>query len=485
MLKIQLYLLLSFCTLSQFSFAQYYGGSKNDKGVAFCQIQGNFFLAGTTRSFGMGSDDIFVVKVNEHWEDNYHSEWGGRQFDVAGDITATSDGHYLVTGHFWDAQGKRSTVILAKYNTASQLVWIAYFGDWHNDYVYSITETQDNGYLITGINRAQGTLGAIFLAKTNQDGVLLWQQFYDTPVKDIGMDVVECNDGSLLILATTSSFINKIANSSEYFSSSASNILVLKTDAFGNEIWRKPFGGIKHDFAKKIISDGANNFYIIGSSIEHTNGSFDAIVHKIDLNGNLIWRKKFGGTGYEYGNDIDINEDHELLITGTSSSFSIDEKPDIFVLKLDEDGTEIWSKTLGESESAYGNAGAFLADQSIGILGTSKNNSTKDEDLYFVQLSSANGDILNVLNKDNTISVVSPKVSPNPTQTYIHIDTKTKNANTNIHFKLYDISGRLIQKESFQSNSKKIHFNKRLAQGIYVYTLTVNEKGYTGKIVIN
>jgi hypothetical protein len=485
MIKIQVYFLFLFCVLSQFSFAQYYGGAKNDKGVAFCQIEENFFLAGTTRSFGRGSDDMFVVKVTENWEDSYHSEWGGLRFDVAGDIIATSDGHYLLTGHSWDAPGGRSTVILAKYNTSSQLIWIAYLGDWHNDYVYSVKETRDNGYLITGINRAQGVLGAAFLAKTDQNGVLLWQQFYETPTKDIGMDVVECTDGSLLILATTSSFINKIANSSEYFSSTASNILVIKTDAFGQEIWRKPFGGVKHDFAKKIISDGADNFYIVGSSLEQTNGSFDIIVHKIDVNGNLLWRKNFGGTGYEYGNDIDINTLGELLITGTSSSFSADENPDIFVLKLDENGDEIWSTTLGASESDYGNAGAFLADESIGILGTSKSNSNNDEDLYFVQLSTSNGHILKALNTDNMIEGVAPSLFPNPTQTYIHIDTKTKNANTNIHFKLYDISGRLIQQESFQDNSKTIYFNNRLAQGIYVYKLTINEKGYQGKIIIN
>jgi hypothetical protein len=485
MIKIQLFLLFSFCLLSQSSFAQYYGGSKNDKGAAFCQIGDNFFLAGTTRSFGRGSDDIFVVKVTDDWEDSYRSEWGDIHFDVAGDIIATSDGHYLITGHSWGAPGGRSTVILAKYNTESQLIWIAYFGAWHNDYVYSVKETQDNGYLITGINRAEGTLGAVFLTKTDQDGSLLWQQFYDTPVKDIGMDVAESSDGSLLILATTSSFINKIANSSEYFSSTASNILVLKTDVLGNEIWRKPFGGIKHDFAKKIISDDADNFYIVGSSLEQTNGSFDVILHKIDVDGNLLWRKNFGGAGYEYGNDIAINNEGELLITGTSSSFSTDEKPDIFVLKLDEYGNEIWSTTLGESESAYGNAGAFLANGSIAILGTSKGNSNKDEDLYFVQLSSSSGDIIKVLNKDNTISDVSPNLFPNPTQTYIHIDTKTNNPHTDIHFQLYDISGRLIQEESFQENSTTIHFNNRLAQGIYVYKLILNEKRYQGKIIIN
>lgn len=485
MTKIESYLLLLLCLSTFCASAQYYGGSKNDKGAAFCQIDNHFFLAGTTRSFGMGSDDIFVVKINADWEDEYHTEWGGIHFDVAGDITATSDGHYLVTGHSWDAPGGRSTVILAKYNKASQLIWIAYFGDGHNDYVYSVRETQDGNYLVTGINRAQGALGAVFLAKTDANGILLWQQFYDTPVKDIGMDVVECNNGDLLILATTSSFINKVANSSEYLSPTPSNILVIKTDASGNEIWRKAFGGPKHDFAKKIISDGADNFYIVGSSIEQTNGSFDVILHRIDVDGNLLWRKNFGGTGYEYGNDIEINNQSELIVTGTSSSFSVDEKPDIFVLKLDHDGQEIWSTTLGGLDSDYGNAGSFLSDGSIAILGTSKSNENQDEDLYFVNISTTDGSIIKSLNQDNILTNITPTLFPNPTQTYINIDTRTKNSNTDIRLKLYDISGKLLQEEAFQDNSKTIYFNNRLAQGIYVYSLTVNEKTYQGKIIIN
>ncbi len=68
--KLLIFLCIFSCTLTSIS-AQYYGGSKNDKGVAFCQIDQQFFLAGTTRSFGMGSDDIFVVKVNEAWEDTF------------------------------------------------------------------------------------------------------------------------------------------------------------------------------------------------------------------------------------------------------------------------------------------------------------------------------------------------------------------------------------------------------------------------------
>lgn len=478
-------LLLILCCYSNHQ-AQYFGGPKNDKGVSFCQNGTDFFLAGTTRSFGAGSDDMTIVHVNSNWEATSHIEWGGIHFDVAADIITTSDGHYLITGHSWDAPGGRSTIVLAKYTTSSNLVWVAYFGDWHNDYVYSVKETSDQGYLLTGIDRAQGILGSIFLTKIDANGHLLWQKFYETPNKDIGMDVVESADHSLFILATTNSFIGEIANSSEYFGDNASDVLVIKTDPDGNEIWRKTYGGVKHDFARKIVADEYNQFYFVGSSMEQTNGSFDISLHKIDENGNVIWRKNFGGTGYEYGNDLAIDNTGNLLITGTSSSFSQDENPDIYVLKLDPNGDEIWSTTLGGDDSDYGNAGQFLPDGTIAILGSSKSHDNNDLDFYFVLLSE-DGIITKQLNNQTkgTNTYYPPIIFPNPASSYILIDTRNNTPNKPSEFSLYSTSGQLVLQETFASPSATIYLEDRLAQGVYIYQLKLDDNIIQGKIIIN
>jgi hypothetical protein len=485
MIKTNFIIFLLLCA-TQIAHTQYFGGSYNDKGIAFCQINSDFYITGTTRSFGAGSEDIWIIKTNQDLKSEFNVEWGGIHYEIASDIIASSDNNIITTGASWDAPGGRTTVFLAKYDVLGNILWVSYFGYGHNDYVYSVKESADGGYVITGINRAYGTMGAIFLIKTDSNGVLLWQKFYDTNDKDIGMDVVECADSSFMILATTSSFFGKISNSSEYIRDNASLVILIKTDKNGNELWRKFYGGVEHDFAKKIILDGNNNYYFIGSSLNDSNGSFDITLHKIDGSGTTLWKKNYGGTGYEYGNDIDIDSVGNLLLTGTSSSFSASESPDIYVLKVDSSGNEIWAKTFGDVESDYGNSGQFLANGEIGILGSSKGRTGEDLDVYFITLSES-GEVIKALDEIISTGNTQPIIFPNPTSAYINIDMGDHSINQSleIEFVLYDINGKVIQQNTFIGHSKTIHFNNRLAQGVYIYQITANENTFKGKIVIN
>jgi len=483
MIRVTLILLLLFCSYEN-SYTQYYGSSFNDRGISFCQSDKYFFLTGTTRGFGEGSEDIWFIKVNDELQVEFHVEWGGPHYDIASEIIATSDQNYLITGYSWDAPGSRTTVVLAKFDSAGNNIWNSYFGDEHDDHVFSVLETADYGYLITGTNRAQGKEGAVFLIKTDINGVLEWQNFYDTPTKDVGMDVVECDDSSILILAAANSFVGKIASSSEYGTYEASKIMMIKTDNNGNEIWRKFYGGDKHDFANKIVPDGNNCYYFIGSSLNNSNGSFDITLHKIDNSGNIIWRKNYGGRGYEYGNDLDIEPTGDLLLTGTSSSYSAGENPDIYVVRIDQNGNEIWSKTYGGTYSDYGNSGQFLSDGNIAILGNSRSKDGDDSDIFFIKLS-ASGEMIKGLNNELTVSVFKPVIYPNPTYTYINIYVNNDIDNQSIEFILYDINGKLLKLMNYHGQFKTIYFDPQLSRGAYIYIIKTGKNVYKGKIIIN
>ncbi len=465
--------------------SQFLGGLKNDRAVSFCQYGEGYVLSGSTRSFGAGSEDMWMIKVGEDMEDVFHKEWGTYHYDLASDIIATTDNHFLICGYSWDAPGGRTSIVLAKYDGSGNMVWVSYFGGYHNDLAYSLKESKDGGYLITGIDRSYGTLGAVFLVKTNASGVQEWSKYYDTANKDIGMDVAECSDSSFMILATTSTFIGLIANSSEYLTADASGIMVIKADKYGNEQWRKFYGGPAHDFAKKIVNDGNDNFYFVGSSMNNSNGSFDMTLHYIDIQGNVIWRKNYGGTGYEYGNGLDINVEGDLLLTGTSSSFSSDESPDIYVIKVDANGDELWSQTYGGGDSDYGTEGQFLSDGNLAIMGSSKSGTGSDIDIYFVK-TDEEGNILKGVNEDIVLQGNSMHILfPNPSSSFIKISTRSKTPEQEIEFILYNITGQVIQRNTFSEPSKTIYYKNRLAQGIYPYTLKINKIPYTGKLIIN
>ena len=467
--------------------AQYFGGEQNDRGVSFCEVDSNFYLTGTTRSAGAGSEDVWFVKINSDFESVYNFHWGGPHHDVSSNILATSDNNFIVLGYSWDAPGIREDIFVTKYNQSGGVLWVAYFGGTASDFTYGLEETMDGGYLITGINRSEGPLGATFLIKLDSGGVKQWEQYYDTGIKDIGKDVVEGPDSSLYLLINTGSYLGKIANSSEY-QSATSEIMIVKTDKLGNEIWRKNYGGVHHDFCSKIIRGINDNFYFVGSSLNNTNGSYDITLNKIDSAGNNLWRKNYGGISYDYAYDIDIDINGDMIITGESNSLSENLNSDIHVIKVDIDGDELWTKPFGGEGSDYGRSGKFLSDGSIGILGTSNSKNNEDFDFYFIKIDT-DGEIVLMLDTEVIVKPVSePQVLiyPNPASTYVRINLFGRvQEETSFDFNLYDMTGKLVESQKNNSLSGRINFNSILPSGIYSYQINTSSKLFQGKIIIN
>ena len=464
--------------------AQYYGDKENEKGISFTQKNNQFFILGTTRSFGQGSEDFFIVKANADFGALFHIEWGSEHHDIATSITETSDGNIITTGYSWDAPGGRLDIVLTKFNRCGVNLWASYFGSASSDYAFRVIETNDKGFLITGMSFESGEKGSVLLIKTDSIGVLLWQKTYDTPDKDYGIDIIENSDNSIIVLANASSFTDKNTNSSDYLSETYSKIMLIKTDERGNELWRKFYGGEKHQFAKKIEFNDNNSFYIIGSTLNNTNGSFDISLHKIDSNGDVIWQTTYGGNKYEYGNSIDKSTNGNILITGSSGSFSSNDDSDIYVVKTDSEGNEIWSKTFGGAFSDYGNDGQFLSNGNITILGTSKSNTGSDFDLFFIELS-PEGEVVNTLSESTKTNDISPRVYPNPTSTHINICLGDFAENENVEFTLYDISGKTVKYLEFNQHLASIYFDNGIAPGVYLYKVKTVNATFSGKIIVN
>jgi len=476
-------ILLLIVFLSQTN-AQYYGGGKNDRGRAFCEHGNRYTLIAETRSFGRGSEDVWLVSTDQDLEEVSHRDWGTPKYDIPTDIIATSNGDLVITGYAYDAPNGRTGIFLSRFNAAGDELWTSWFGGDHNDYGFSVTSTADGGFLLTGINREEGALGAIFLIKTDQDGQVEWEQFYDSPGKDIGRDVIEREDGTILVLATSNSFVGPVANSSEYLSE-YSQVMVLGVASDGTELWRNSYGGPNHDFATRMAVGPGNDFYFIGSSMDQSAGSFDMTLHRLDEVGQTIWIRNFGGIGYEYGNDLDVNEAGDLLLTGTSSSFSDTEAPDVYVVKVDADGNELWSQTLGGMSSEYGNGGRFLNNGQIGIIGTAQDEAG-DQDVLFVTLSSVGVPVDTLSRKSFSHPIVSEVLLyPMPAQDRLHICVNEEIAEQEITFSLYDLSGRPVLQKHLSGPFSTINLNRRFATGVYLYSFESDGFSQSGKILIN
>jgi hypothetical protein len=195
----------------------------------------------------------------------------------------------------------------------------------------------------------------VWVVKLNQSGTIQWQRSYGGSGWDDSYMIKPTIDNGYIIIAESSSQDGDLSEPSNY-----TDIWILKINSVGNIVWNKTYGGNFNDHGGSIIPLSDGSFVFSGYSnstigdITSNQGGFDYWIVKIDSNGNLIWSKSYGGSDFDYANEIIQLNDGNFLLTGQSESLNGDVVGnhgdiDAFVLKLNTSGNIIWKKCFGGS----------------------------------------------------------------------------------------------------------------------------------------
>jgi hypothetical protein len=250
-------------------------------------------------------------------------------------------------------------------------------------------------------------------------------------------------------------------------------IFVVKTDRDGNEIWSNIYGGESHDWAKCIIESPDGGYFICGSSQSEGAGSFDMFLMKIDEDGNQLWLKTYGGKDWEYGESVRLSTDEKLYLLGTSTSFSGNYKPDHFLVKADINGNVIWSETFGGPNSDYSSEMVATADSGCVFTGWTEIGTNGKHDVVYYKIAK-NGvaeSISGVQPLNDSIEQIT--VFPNPAKNNfsVLIDTRLK---TDFQMRLYNLQGELMYEDTIQPNIAIPQFAE-LPSGTYVVSILSND----------
>jgi hypothetical protein len=137
-------------------------------------------------------------------------------------------------------------------------------------------------------------------------------------------------------------------------------IYLIKTDAAGNELWSKTFGG--GDARGYSVQQTTDNGYIVAglTRIPEEKGEYDLYIIKTDDAGNELWSKTFGGSNSEWGWSVQQTTDGGYIIVGFTESFAVSlSDRDAYLVKTDAAGNELWSKTFPGIRSFDGYHGAY------------------------------------------------------------------------------------------------------------------------------
>jgi len=187
-----------------------YGGSSNDRAF-FIQQTGDegYVLAGYTRSFGAGGEDIWILKLSSSGDIEWQRAYGGSSSDRASFIQQTGDGGYVLAGYTRSFGAGEEDVWILKLSSSGDVEWQRTYGGINEDNAFSIYQTAEGGYVVGSNTRSFGAgEGDIWVLKLSFSGDIEWQKTYGANFDENANFVQLLNDGSYVIAGSTSSFGN-------------------------------------------------------------------------------------------------------------------------------------------------------------------------------------------------------------------------------------------------------------------------------------
>ena len=326
------------------SFTTLFGGNQEDLGFSVQQTtDGGYIITGYTWSYGNGEEDIWLIKTDSQGNEEWNQTYGGNEDDKGFSVQQTTDGGYIITG-FTDSYGSGEFDIwLVKTDSQGNEEWNQTIGGTEDDEGFSVQQTTDGGYILTGytLSFANGEED-IWLIKTDSQGNEEWNQTFGGSEDDYGYSVKQTTDGGYIITG----YLSNIENNSY-------DVWLIKTDSQGNEEWNQTFGGDEDDYGYFVKQTTDGGYIITGGTQSYGSGEQDVWLVKTNSQGNEEWNQTFGGTDGESSFSVKQTTDGGYIITGGTRSYGLGSS-DVWLIKTDGQGNEEWNQTLGGSYNDFG-----------------------------------------------------------------------------------------------------------------------------------
>jgi hypothetical protein len=355
-----------------------YGGAGNDRGYAVAQTSdGGYIVAGVTSSFGAGGKDLYLVRTTAAGDTLWTRAYGGAADDSGSSVRQTADGGFVVAGTTGSFGAGAGDVWLLKTNAAGDTVWTRTFGGAQDDIGFSVDQTLDGGYAVCGATLSFGPYNYnVYLVRTDDEGNALWYRTYGGGNDDKGTAVAQTADSGFVIAGFTYSFG---AGNYDYY--------LVKTDALGDTTWTRTFGGAASDQAFSVRQTTDRGFVVAGIAGSFGAGSSDAWLVRTDAGGDTLWTRTFGGTGLDWGLSVAATTDSGFIFTGATGSSGAGGL-DVYLVRTSAAGDTAWTRTFGGTEEDKGFAVCPTADGGYVVSGMTKSYGAAGEDVYLVKTNS-------------------------------------------------------------------------------------------------
>lgn len=473
-----LFLIISLCfachIYTQITFEKRFGGSGYEHGKSVRQTaDGGYIICGLTSSYGAGLTDVLLIKTNVYGDTLWTKTFGGVSYDVGYKLEETNDGGFIIVG---DTDSFDGDILLLKTDSEGNTQWMGNIeNEGISDGARSVKQTTDGGYIISGNTYEWATDYNFYLVKTDPGGNVQWRKNYGDSINEQSMAVIQTSDGGYIVTG----------NSRNGFG--IYDIYVVKTNSTGDTLWTKTFGGTGTETAYSVLQDD-DGYIIGGSTSSFGNGDSDFYIIKMNLSGDSLWSKTYGGVYPDYCNSLVKTSDGGYIAAGTSNT-AVDS--DCFLIKLDANGDSLWTKKIGDLDNfETGTSIQQTADGGFIVTGSVKGIQETYDDVFLFKTDC----IGNSTFWDNTACSLAGTVTleqnelaleiyPNPFSSFTTIRFSDEIQNAEIV--IYNTFGQKLKTLTGFYGKEFIIHRGDFPKGVYVLQVKQNKSVLSKKLIIS
>jgi hypothetical protein len=262
--------------------------------------------------------------------------------------------------------------------TGTISTWIRNIGGEGDEVGYSVQQTTDGGYVITGStepNPSTSDLTDLYLIKTDAQGKVIWSRTFGGGLNDGGKSVQQTSDGGFIVIGYTYDY-----DLNDYF------VYFVKTNSAGIEEWHSTVGKGASCSSGLQTKDGG--YIAVGDIFTPGAGYPDVYLVKTDSKGQLLWDRTFGGKYGEGGLSVQQTKDGGFIIAGFSSTPSSGQEDDIYLIKTDSTGNELWSRTFIKKGIDHASSVKQTQDGGYIVVGDTERPIEGWSDVYLIKTDS-------------------------------------------------------------------------------------------------
>lgn len=465
--------LLTFDLFSQpNTWVSIYGGNKYDRGASLAATTDkSFVICGNTSSYGIGTTDIYILKIDSAGKYQWENTLGGANIDHAHSIRQTTDSGFVISGYTNSFGNAGYNAYLVKVSSAGLLQWQRTYGgdDW--DFAYWAEQTNDGGYVLCGESFRSGKNSQAYLIRTDAAGDTIWTQTFGGSGEDAFKEVRQTSDGGFV----AAGYATDSTGDKDFF--------LLKTDALGNTAWEKTYGGSANDSCSSldICADGG---FLLGGCRD-TLGKHKTYFVKTDASGNeMLSKANMGDSGNRSISRIRETVEEHYTYTQICDEGGLGGQ-EIYLIKYDPTGNWFpFVSTLGGNKDEEAYDLIQNADSGYTLVGYTETFGSGPDNIFIARTNAA-GSYNNTVNSYVAVSEIQHDddglmIYPNPTNGKFQVAGSKFKA---IVIRTYNQLGEVIL---ISAGSEKNEIDISAApNGIYLLEIVAAEGTIRRKILVS